>query len=262
MALTEENNINNFSWRRAYEFGMMFKSSIRTQLIIYAVITILVYLCMLPVRKISSDAELGMYSILSIVFVYTMYMGPLAFARRDDSLIMQMPVKASEKFAFYIVYSLLFIPLLIEAIWYGLNYGIGLFNNEGNIDSMVRSILLTKYSININSLLITLINTFLQYIAVIVTVLYIIIRSRQHRVIKGFLSPLAIIFILGFISGISGAIMAINGIITEHTDPYYISSQLITTLSYLSIIIDVLVIVYTLLICRCLYHHIRNCQIF
>lgn len=259
MALNEENNINKFSWRRAYEFGMIFKSSIRTQLIIYAAIILLVYLCMLPLRKMSSEADLGMYSILSIIFGYTIYLGPLAFARRDDSLITQMPVKTNEKFAFYIVYSFLFIPLFIEMIWYGLNYGIGFFYNEGNIDCMTRSILIERYTINLSSsdIFITLINSLLLYLAVIATVLYIIIRSRQHRVLKGFLSPLAIIFIIGFAGGISGVIMAISDDIKDPIDVQH----LITTLSYLSIIITIFGVVYTLLICRCLYRRIRNCQI-
>ncbi len=266
MALNEKNNINKFSWRRAYEFGMIFKSSIRTQIIIYTAITLLVYLCMLPVRKITSDADLGIFSILSIIFSYTIYMGPLAFARRDDSIIAQMPVKTSEKFAFYLVYSLLFIPLLVEVIWYGLNYGIGLFYNEGNIDCMARSFLKTQYSITLSSseIFFTIINSFLQYCAIIATTLYIIIRSRQHRVIKGILSPIAITFILGLISGISGIIMAIygtfNGTFKEPDDAYFIA-HLVTNLSYLSLIIDTFAIVYTLIICRCLYRHIHKCQI-
>lgn len=263
-----EDNINKFSWRRAYEFGLMYKSAIRVQLIIYAVIVLLAYLFLIEARTLSSNFNMGLYTILSSVIAYLLYMGPLAFAKRDDSLIAQVPAKTSEKFVFYLIYSLIVIPLFTEAIWFGLNYGIGIFNDNANIECFARSFVSDKYGFNITSsiVILTVINTAIQTTSIALTVLYVILRSRFHRMLKGIITPLAIIFIIGMISGIAGVVMALscldtNMFIDDKLNEIEFANQIVSNMASISIIIDAALICYIVLIGYLSYRVLQKRQI-
>lgn len=263
-----QENINKFSWRRACEFGMMYKTSIRTQLIIYAVIIVLVYLCMLLTRNLSSNMEvnLGFYTILSSVIAYLLYMGPLAFARRDDSLITQIPVKASEKFAFYLVYSLIIIPAFTEGIWYALNYGLGIFNQDANLECFARAFVASKYGFDItnSAVVLTVINTIIQSGAVILTVVYVVLSARIHRVLKGVLTPLGILFAVGVLSGIGGAVIALsglaNGTVTPDNETEF-ANHIIESIAPLSFVIDALMICYMVVMWYLTFRLLKKRQI-
>ncbi len=266
-----EKNINKFSWRRVYKFGMMYKPSIRAQLIIYAVIIVLVYLCMLLTRKMTSDLELniGFYTLLSVVVAYLLYVGPLGFARRDDSLMTQVPAKVSEKFAFYMIYSLIVIPVFTEAIWFALNYGMGIFNSDANIECFARTFIAEEYGLDFSSstIALTAINTIIQSAAIIITVAYVVLRSSSHRVLKGVLTPLGLLFALGIISGIGGVIVALleisKGTFPAHDEAATndFANGIISYMSTLSMAVDAILLCYIVLMWYITFSMLKKRQI-
>lgn len=257
---TTDGNINKFSWRRAYDFGMMYKGSIKSQLILFAIITVLVYLCLL-----SFDGEIfiGIYSLLSIIIGYMIYLGSLAFVRRDDSLITQVPAKVNEKFAFYILYSLIFVPLFIEAIWLAINYCAGLFDPDLNLEKLVRSTIYGKYKeyIDNSTICLTVVNSVVQSMALILTVTYVVLRSNSHRMLKGIFTPMLILIFVGIISGIAGIIIGFLGIDKMHPDNGEFVAYLTSKLSLVTIVLVCLILVYSVFMLRCIYRRIKLGQV-
>lgn len=257
---TTDGNINKFSWRRAYDFGMMYKGSIKSQLILFAIITVLVYLCLL---SFYDEIFIGIYTLLSFIVGYMLYLGSLAFARRDDSLITQVPAKVSEKFVFYILYSLIFVPLFVEAIWLALNYGAGAFYPDFNIEKIVRSTVYEKYKeyIDDSTIYLTVVNSVVQSMALILTVTYVVLRSNSHRMLKGILTPLMIIIFVGIISGIAGIIIGFSVIDKMHPENSEFVAYLLSKMSLVTIALVCLILVYSAFMLCCIYRRIKLGQV-
>ncbi|WP_289870770.1 hypothetical protein [uncultured Duncaniella sp.] len=112
---------DKFSWRRMFAFGMMFKNSMRVYLLVSALTSLVCYLLVQLTIYLGGN-EVGIYTLLSFIVGLTLYLSPLTFARRDDTLLALIPAKPVEKWLVYILYSLIAVPVVVEGVWYSLEF--------------------------------------------------------------------------------------------------------------------------------------------
>ncbi|MCI8997492.1 MAG: hypothetical protein HFJ95_00670 [Muribaculaceae bacterium] len=257
---TENPTINKFSWRRVYDFGMLYSSGMKSQALIFAIIIFLSYLCVLPIRDFHNEVNITFFSLMSVLVAYCIYSGPIILARRDDSLMVQVPAKTSEKTIFYFLYSLVIVPLYVEIIWLGINIVGGLFIENGNIDFSLKRIVMKESGVEftLSLFITTFINTVFQIFAVTMTVLLIVIKAKKHRFIKGLLTPVFILLIIGILGGIFGVIAAIYNLNIPAFEFFDGKSmfrhELVDTITSISLLLDVTLFIY----CGALGYYIYN----
>lgn len=258
---------NKFSWQRVWEFGMIYKSSIKVQLLLYAVITILSYIAIIPFSDVTSTHFIPIYSLLSIVVAYELYVSPVVFGRIDESLLVQLPVKTSEKMTFYLLYILVLLPCYVEALWYGSNFiGNHLF---GIADVMTASNTFVKelYEVEVSSsvFICGMVNSIMQTAAIVMTTLFVVLKAHGQRVLKGLLTPLVIIISIGVVSGIGGFIVAITSTVTALSNSEdvgeHVVQSLVNRMPVMTMCIATLMLIYCVIIGICTYRLVRNRQI-
>ncbi|MCM1356777.1 MAG: hypothetical protein NC212_10285 [Staphylococcus sp.] len=214
-----DNNISTlsdkFSLKRVMAFGAMFGSSMKIYLILTFCISLCSYLCVQFCMHHTRHV-LPFYTLFSSLVGMSLYLSPLVFARRDDNLIAQIPAKVSEKFCCYVVFSLVIAPLVIEAGWYGTNIIFSLFGDKYDLTIYMYN--LAEKAIDTStfpSKNLFFVYSIIQSVATIMGVLYIVITSSTHRVIKGILALAGLIFLVGLIAAISGFVVAFREISNE-----------------------------------------------
>ncbi len=262
---TENTNINKFSWQRVYHYGMLYKSNIQNQLLVVTIILVLAYLCLLPCREFESEGAFAYYSLIAVLVSYCTFSGALIFSRRDDSLMTQVPAKISEKTAFLLGYSLVVVPLFVIIVWYLFNFIGGLFIENGNIESAIKKMVRIKYDINITTQMTvaTYINSICQTAAMILSVLFVVIKSIKNRFIKGLLTPLILLLVLGIIGGIYGVVAAISGMELgfDTDDPNGFANLIVGKVTTMGYIVDIIFVAYCVFIGYSIYRHNKTHQV-
>ena len=111
-----------------FAFGMMFKNSMRVYLVVSALTSLVCYLLVQLTIYLGGN-EVGIYTLLSFIVGLTLYLSPLTFARRDDTLQALIPAKPVEKWLVYILYSLIAVPVVVEGVWYSLEFIFRILNS-------------------------------------------------------------------------------------------------------------------------------------
>lgn len=204
---------DKFSWRRMMSVGLMYKSSIRMYLLISAGISLVCYMLVQLAAHLYGGNVLGVYTVLSFILGLALYLGPLAFARRDNHLMAQLPAKPVEKWLFYMLFSLVAVPLVVEGIWYGLGF---IFRIAG-IGINVTDLMMSRAKIDCNMIssidrVFVVLISVIQASMLVVTVIYAVLGTSSHRIVKGVLSFLGALVVTGIISGITGFFIALSEI--------------------------------------------------
>lgn len=257
--------VNQFSWRRALDYGMLYKSNISTHLKIVIIICLLVYLCLLPIRDFYTPSSFIIYSMIGVLISMCVYTGGLMFARRNDSLLIQVPATVSEKSAFQIIYALLFIPVVIYGIWYAENLIGGMLIEGGNLEQGVRNAATLNLDLDITPSMViaTFFNTACQSAFIILLVLLVVLKSKKHRILLGILTPVAVLLIIGIIAGLYGFIASICGL-EKHVfinNPDDLSMLVIKEITTVGYVIDSVLIIASVCLCWCIYKHNKTCQV-
>lgn len=253
---------DKFSWRRMFEFGMMFKNSMRVYMLVSALTSLVCYLLVQLAIYLGGNG-LGVYTLLSFIVGVALYLSPLTFARRDDTLLALIPAKPVEKWLVYILYSLVVVPLIIEGTWYGLEFIFKIFDLGPTIQDMMWARVKIESGTGMidlkhRSLIIAV--SIIQCYAIIITVLYVVIKAVRNRVVKGLLSLLGILFASSLLAGIVGGVIAyfnisINPNIID--DPTTLMINIFSVFRYIYGVLAIYPIIITIMI----YRHIKAGEI-
>lgn len=198
---------DKFSWRRTLSIGLLFKSSMRLYAIISALISLAALLLVRYVMYIGGN-EMGFYTLMSMIVGAALYLSPLAFSRRDDTLMTMLPAKPVEKFVFYLLYILIAIPFIIEVIWYGGDCLYAACTSTETTSRLLMSQLDMNRLVDLPHKSMFVVVSIIQSMAIILTVFYVVLRAARHRVVKALLALVGILFASGLLSAIAGAVVA------------------------------------------------------
>lgn len=169
---------DTFSWRRVMAIGRYYYPALRTQMIIYPLISLVTGIILFFFVKSVIWGFFG--SILSLTLQFMLYLSPIVFARKQTRPIETLlPALGSEKATFILGYSLIIVPILTfgpELIVYHLLHWIF----PGITD--LYSIYHTQFSIDntVNIL------GYAQYLVPLTTCLFVIFRRTTNRITMGF----------------------------------------------------------------------------
>ncbi len=152
----------------------------------------------------------GLFSMVNTLLLFPVYLGPLVFTVYDDrSMQIQLPATAAEKATFYVLHSLVIVPLAVLALWISLNslsgaiFGDGIYNYF--MDTMLEDF--TERGIEVLSPVFIIQRLFMELMPVAV-VLLTVLAARRHRVIKGIGAAIGTLLAYGVISGLTGFFVA------------------------------------------------------
>ena len=221
---------DKFSWRRCLSIGLLYKKSIIYYLSGSAAVSLL---CVLLVELVnhSGGNVMATYSLTSLLVAAAFYFSPIMFARRDDPIMTLLPVKTSEKLVFYLLLVLVVTPAVIESIWYGLNLIFSMINKDWDLTKVVSAYLSdsgtnlgdeNECQLKISQVIAGCIQAF----ALIITGLYVVLRSTLHRVVKSMSSVLGMIFFILIMAGVTGGVIAVAKMSID-TDPTELSAIIV-----------------------------------
>lgn len=194
---------NSFSWHRVGMVGIFHRSQIRRQIIIYtAIVATLFILSALP------GSFFGfIQSLEATVLGFMFYLGPIAFAYSSRVTETMLPARASEKFTFYLIYSLLIIPVVIYGGWTILWVCFQWIDNVVPFWSLGKK-LLTTGALEFVDKPIWWLNIF-SALPPVVTALWIAVTAKSSPVLKSIVGVIGTLFAIGLISGIVGVVNAL-----------------------------------------------------
>ena len=221
---------DKFSWRRCLSIGLLYKKSIIYYLSGSAAVSLL---CVLLVELVnhSGGNVMATYSLTSLLVAAAFYFSPIMFARRDDTIMTLLPVKTSEKLVFYLLLVLVVTPAVIESIWDGLNLIFSMINKDWDLTKVVSAYLSdsgtnlgdeNECQLKISQVIAGCIQAF----ALIITGLYVVLRSTLHRVVKSMSSVLGMIFFILIMAGVTGGVIAVAKMSID-TDPTELSAIIV-----------------------------------
>ncbi len=206
-----DKNIDSFSWRRCAGIYRMYGRSIRKQLLLYAILTVAIYLLMVLLLKLRAGMSfMPLYALLSVMLAYLAYVSPMVFAGRDDSLMTQLPATPGEKTVFYVGYCCVFVALFIQIIWYILCHAGGYIFSVGNVDDAIMDRVYTDatgFILSPGFKTLSVVTNYVQAMFMILLSLYVVMTRRSHVFIKCLLCPVVVLVVIGVISGIAGMII-------------------------------------------------------
>ncbi|MDE5905067.1 hypothetical protein [Duncaniella sp.] len=225
---------DKFSWRRCLSIGLLYKKSIIYYLSGSAAVSLLCFLLVELVNH-SGGNVMATYSLTSLLVAAALYFSPIMFARRDDTVMTLLPVKASEKLVFYLLLVLVVTPAVIEGIWYGLNLIFSMINKDWDVTRMMYAYI-SESGTDLKSILgdenecqlkiSQVIAGCIQAFALIITGLYVVLRSTLHRVVKSMSSVLGMIFFIMIMAGVTGGVIAVAKMSID-TDPTELSAMIV-----------------------------------
>lgn len=157
--------------------------------------------------------SMGLFSFINTLLFFPVYLGPLVFTVYNDrAMQIQLPATAAEKATFYILHSLVIMPVAVLALWTSLNSLSGLiFGDDNGIYGYFLPTVLegfTNSGISVLSPIFILQRLFMELTPVAVVLLTVLI-ARRHRVLKGIGAAIGTLLGYGIISGLIGFVVAI-----------------------------------------------------
>lgn len=219
--------------------------SIRRQVILTALLTLLCYLCVqLGIR---ATGNLALYSLILTLAGYVYYCGGLLFATgRTRVMEAQLPVTALSRTVFALAYIYLLIPAVMIVVWEGSQWIIELCGGS-SVSPECWMTQQVEAQTGMNASMLTQ-NTWklpniLQQMFMAMACLYISVRAKRNAVLFGILGVICSQIALGFIGGICGFIHGFQDAYSSHAaipDPEQIAADMIDFLFKLQLWIGIL----------------------
>ncbi len=240
---------NRFSWRRVLSCWDYYRPQLQLQLwlwpaIVAAVFAAAIMLMLVPV------ASLSIVSVSSVSLLVTF--APLMLLRSRAAVVdTLLPVKVSEKVTFLLIYFFIIIPAIVYAAVAVMSGIAWLIVGYSDMRIMIAPLIIKAelihsaadypriYGMALGSNMMEIMGCLLGVVA-----------FRNHRAIKAIALSIGTEFLLGMISGIIIAIVAVNGLIadpncSEITSDELASSHIVATLTndpVLSLVVTLAVI--------------------
>lgn len=252
-------DMNRFSWHRVLDFGKIYQYSLRRQLTVYGILSILTTAFgLLPFGPVT---QMGLYSVFGTIIGFAYYLSPLVLSKWGDTrMVMNMtPALPIEKFIFFMIYFLVLLPIIL---YVPTTLGQWLYLQIPSIQTepMLR-ILHLAFDYDYNT-----ISKYLQGGAIMLTCFYVVLNCSGNRTLKGILAVLGIMFGLGILGAVFGFTMALHDDIEisqpamPGTDSMY-WNRIVTGLRMPIIWLNVLFTIYYVFIFRCIYHRLSHPKI-
>lgn len=253
------NATDRFSWHRVMEFGKIYQYSLKRQLIVYGILSMVAAIfCLLPFGAVT---QMGLYSMFGTATGIAYYLAPLVLSKWGDTrMVMNLtPALPIEKFIFFVIYFLLLLPTILFAPT-TLAQFIYLKMPSIQTEPMLR-ILHLAFDYDYNT-----ISKFLQGGAIMLTCFYIVLNSNGNRTLKGILAVFGIMIGLGILGAIFGFTMALHDNIEfgNPTMPGADSAywhQVVTGLRVPILGLNIFFSVYSVIIMWLCYHRLSHPKI-
>ncbi|MDE7411837.1 MAG: hypothetical protein K2M94_07345 [Paramuribaculum sp.] len=193
---------DKFSWNRVMVLARYYYPNLRTQLIIYPLVSLLSGIILYFTTK--SIAWGFLSGALSLALSIMLYLGPIVFARKQTRPIETLiPARSSEKATFILGYSLVFIPIMVylpQFLMFTLMYH--LFPISSDFAELI------KTSFEFNKGFYGL--SYVQGLVPTITCLFVVYAKRNNRLVMACVWAMVAMIAQTIVSGILGAIIAIR----------------------------------------------------
>ena len=200
-----------------------------------------------------------LYIFISVVLSLFVSLSPLIFNHRDDTLMAQLPVTPAEKTVFYLLFSIIIVPVLLNGVWYLLCILMGLFLPVGNL-SMKSIEMLFQQSRTDTPLWLSIVAGVTQTIFSIALTLWIVMCTRRsHRVARAVITYFGIYFVTGLIISVIGFYVGLHdGFLGLEYDPEDAETMAKSWILPLSLTIDFLALAVSVFLIRATYKHFKR----
>lgn len=189
---------DNFSITRTLSLFGFYSSTLKRQLLTYVIVSILLsLLLLLPVADV---IRTGFFSMTWMIIQWLWYLSPISLTKRgySNGIETLLPLKASEKFAFFILYFLIIIPVCL----YTLPVCAELYILKGDPELVTVFTNLVYFQLHAGWI-IRCINLFSALLSVSVC-LYYVLKSKHNKVLYGIVSAFVCQIVLGVLGAIVG----------------------------------------------------------
>lgn len=255
-------NLNDkFSWRRSMSVGYLYADSIKIHIAICIAVALIAGLLTMTVD--SDDVfHSPLYLTANTIMGIVVYLSPLAFSRRDDSLLGQLPASPLEKWIFYMLYCIIFIPVIMNGVWYGVNGILCLFGKGlsiGEIYETARNMVARVSPSLFPSSPVYILMSLVQSICYMSFILYFVLRASKHRALKAILAFIIINLAISLFFGIVGIVIGIYKAV--HAETADISVDIVSSMPPIIYGAYVLYAIFAVTMCRLSYKLLAKGQI-
>lgn len=196
---------DRFSWNRVGQLYAYYSPVVKKQCTIYFSFSALcAILMMLPVNEM---LQVGFFTVIWTAIPLMYLMAPCAFGKHDASPAVErlLPVKTTEKLAFFFTYLLIVLPLALytlpcTAMWLYLH-----------IPALHTGDMMRLYEIKMHNPLIIRGLNLVTELSGLLTCLCVVETARTNKIFKGIISVIAV----NFVEGLLGAIYGMNCVFQE-----------------------------------------------
>lgn len=260
---------DSFSWSRCFGIARLYKRAIKKQIIIYISLIIAFYLLTVLVLSVGSGLNtIGIYGVISSIMTMMLYITPVVFTGRDNTLMAQVPVTPLEKTVFYLLYCEIVFAVLGFGLWYLFSWIGGFVFEIGNVNSYVQQFAITDAGMNFYSagfISLSILCSLMQGTLITFTGLYVVFKAKRHVIVKCILVPVIYILALGTISGFLGVVIGLRGALDQAAsgsiDEDLIVNDFISYMMPVVAGITIVQIIGTIIVVRMLYKWFRHPRI-
>lgn len=261
---TYTSETDRFSWGRIWRFGLIYQHSLKRQLIVYGIISVIsAIITLLP---LSSGIQMAFFSLFGSILGFLYYLSPLVLSKWGDTrMIMDMtPALPIEKFLFFMFYFLILLPLVVfgpTLLSQYLYFYIPSIQTEPLL-----GLLHLSFDYDYNT-----IAKYTQGCGFTLTCFYVILSCRGNRTLKGILAVFGMMAALGILGGIFGFTMALNddfyytyAMESNSEDPYATSvgmDHILTDLRIPLICLNVCFFIYNIFLLWASYRRLSHPKI-
>lgn len=192
---------DGFSIYRVAELASYYRPFCAKQLMVYGIVSLIVaILTLLPMGDI---AKVAIFTISWAAIPLLYYLAPIVLAKSGDSRIVErmIPVRASEKFIFYLLYFGVAVPIAVYMLPFISNI---LYLHLPSIQTKAMTGLV---EIQMHNPAVIVVLNSLTALAISLTCLYVILSAKTARIVKAVISAFAVQFGIGLVSAIMGGLM-------------------------------------------------------
>lgn len=214
---------DNFSFSRLALVWRCYSPGMGKQLLLTGGLTLVAYIVSFMATQVAWGILI--YGMMNYVTLITYCCGPLHFARfRDASFDLQIPATPGERTAVMLGYTLVVVPGVMAAAWFGTSLIVSIFTP----DAWVTPRVVTRFMSALEPGELKAINSMLKYtwmqnlqnIIPALVCLLCVVLSRRNKVLKGIIGIIVTYIAMSFAAGVFAAIkviidVKINGITDE-----------------------------------------------
>lgn len=253
--------VDKFSWRRVWEFGVLYKYSLVRQMIAYGAFSI--FAAIIGLMPFGPTAQVGLFSLFASALGIAYYISPVALSKWGDTrMVMNLtPALPMEKFVFFMIYFLIVLPVIVFLPNY-LSQLTYLHIPSVQTEPMLELVHLSlDYNYNTISKLV-------QSAALMLACFYTVLVCKENRTLKGILTVFGILICVGmtgFILGFSRALMAdfeINNLpANPHESVYANMTQIMAEMKTSMICITTVFSIGGIVLMRLIYQRLAHPKI-